>query len=731
MAQTPLTTQQAVNLTKMYEDAERDILKELNAALLKPEDRKYLLGMQRNVQSILTDLNKGSRKWCEDAIPSYYTSGMRVIDGELAKVGLRAYGGFGAIHQQAAQVLADNAYGRMQDVTQLIGRRTDDIYRTMAMNQARSSVIGYATIDKVAENLKEDLAKKGVTGFVDKAGHEWNMSTYADMVAQTTTHEAFIQGTTNRLLENDLDLVEVTSHPGACSDCIPFEGAHLSLAGLTPGYETLEEAKARGFLHPRCGHTFSAYMNIDEEIAKLEAEEEAAMATQLKSKSPSKGVSAPTVADGLKMARADGTASMEVTSTMKRYLEDVFLGVQSLDGVAANVSKSGFEEIRRVYNRFQKNPVWREYLELELQSSVGIRPYSLDDLKDLFSMLNNKAPKAVHEANYLFLAQEFVQTTGENAFLMEDFQFWLQKKGIAPKELRSLLDKAEDAIPGFLRSEIDDASGDTIYYMERKAIKVPTTVVEEMLVPPMFEVSEVQMNILNTNTNKDLQKLLKKTPTMKNTVITSDAIKHLDAKAFRESVAGIQRVMERYPKLRGALDSISLSQSAGGLMECSFNGKVIRIGFDKDSFSDYKKAHKLNTTVKDGVHYDTYHPRSETLDSSAIHEMGHAIEARLILEEYPDSGAFTEAMRATIWSKGTIPKEIVGKAVTAVKRSPEGKWPSGLAKTAADLREEVSGYALTNTSETMAEAVSDFFSNGENAAPLSKAIMREIDRRLL
>jgi len=41
-----------------------------------------------------------------------------------------------------------------------------------------------------------------VTGFVDKANREWNMSTYADMVATTTTMQAHLEGTANRLLEH-------------------------------------------------------------------------------------------------------------------------------------------------------------------------------------------------------------------------------------------------------------------------------------------------------------------------------------------------------------------------------------------------------------------------------------------------------------------------------------------------------------------------------------------------
>jgi len=111
-----------------------------------------------------------------------------------------------------------------------------DIYRTMALESIRGSVAGYQTWQDAAARFRESLAERGVTGFVDKANREWNMSTYADMVATTTTMQAHLEGTANRLLEHGLDLVQISTHSDPCEKCEPWQGQVVSLTGKTPGY---------------------------------------------------------------------------------------------------------------------------------------------------------------------------------------------------------------------------------------------------------------------------------------------------------------------------------------------------------------------------------------------------------------------------------------------------------------------------------------------------------------
>jgi len=257
-------------LVKFYEQAEREILDRLNRALLRGNKTEYLAQMKKNIEAILQQLRDGNRTWCTEAIPRVYSQGLYSADAMLKDVGASVKAGFGAIHQQAAQVLAENTYQSLDHVAQLIGRRTEGIYRDLALENIRGSVVGYDTWKQVANRYREQLAEQGVTGFRDAAGRNWNMRSYAQMVARTTTMEAHLQGTANRLVEQGHDLIKVSTHGGACELCQPWQGKVLSVTGKTKGYPTLEEAKAAGLFHPNCRHAYGLYIDLDKEIEELD-----------------------------------------------------------------------------------------------------------------------------------------------------------------------------------------------------------------------------------------------------------------------------------------------------------------------------------------------------------------------------------------------------------------------------------------------------------------------------
>lgn len=268
-----LTEAEANRLIRFYEEAEREILDAINRALLRGNKTEYLEAMRDNVRAILDSLRAGSRTWCEEAIPRIYVRSAQGVDVQLKAAGVgKAISGFGAIHQQAVKVLAEAAYNRFDEVALTVGRRFDDIYRSLALENVRGSVAGYRTWEQVARNYRNQLAEQGVTGFKDRAGHQWNMRTYSKMVARTTTMECMLEGTKNRLIEHGHDLVQVSKHYRPCDKCAPWEGRILSLTGRTPGYPTLEEAKVAGLFHPNCRHTYSIYIDLDAEIATLERE---------------------------------------------------------------------------------------------------------------------------------------------------------------------------------------------------------------------------------------------------------------------------------------------------------------------------------------------------------------------------------------------------------------------------------------------------------------------------
>ena len=261
MPASPLSDAQAQRLIRLYEGAEKEILTEINRLLLKdPASESYSMAWQKTllqrVQQIRADLLKGSRTWCTEAIPDSYMRGMDWADKDPLMSG-KAIPGFGSIHQQAAQVLAENTYSRLEDVDHVIGRKVGDLARSISLEASKGSVLGYQTTKQAAKRIRQDLADHGITGFVDKAGHQWDLGRYAKVLAQETTNGAFRQGTINRFQEHGHDLVRISTHSGSCPKCIPWQGRTLSISGNDPDYPSLAEAQGAGLLHVGCLHVLS------------------------------------------------------------------------------------------------------------------------------------------------------------------------------------------------------------------------------------------------------------------------------------------------------------------------------------------------------------------------------------------------------------------------------------------------------------------------------------------
>lgn len=260
---------EVARLAKLYGKAEKGILIQVNKALLKGNDPQALQAMLTNVQHIREGLLDGAHDWVDQTIGHFYQEGVAVADDAFGSMAI------GAVHQEAMQILADNTYQKFEEVNQVIGRRVDDIYRTVALENVTGNITGYEGWRQAAKNLKADLEDQGITGFKDSMGRNWNMETYSEMVARTTTREAMNTGTKNRLLEHGHDLAKISSNESekTCDACAEWAGEVVSLTGATDGYPTLDEAEEAGLFHPNCVHTLGPA--VEEELSQKEADQEA------------------------------------------------------------------------------------------------------------------------------------------------------------------------------------------------------------------------------------------------------------------------------------------------------------------------------------------------------------------------------------------------------------------------------------------------------------------------
>ena len=192
---------------------------------------------------------------------------------------------------------------------------------------------------------------------------------------------------------------------------------------------------------------------------------------------------------------------------------------------------------------------------------------------------------------------------------------------------------------------------------------------------------------------KDLQSYFKKKGYKMN-----DAIEKLDFNSVKDTTNGVDIVLNEFPQAKKIFAGFDIGKS--GVACASFTGKI---SFNPAYYTDAKNLQCMimgNTTG--------FHPKNTGIVEIGSHEMGHILELALINKH--NGGVLA-------WSECTEAKKIVSEACKLAKKLPEGKG-----KVNATLKREISGYAMQNASECMAEGVADYIANKNNASVLSRMI---------
>lgn len=185
----------------------------------------------------------------------------------------------------------------------------------------------------------------------------------------------------------------------------------------------------------------------------------------------------------------------------------------------------------------------------------------------------------------------------------------------------------------------------------------------------------------------------------------------LDFVSVREGLQGIERIMQEFPKARSSFQGIGTKNS--GIMCATYHGEI-----------NFNPVYYASRQAALDAHKPTsFHPVGNSPFGSGAHEAGHLLEKALI--DQTNNGQ-TFPLGALSWKDCTYAKAVVSDACKAAKKLPECKG-----MTNRDLKLGISGYATSGgPSECLAEAVSDYAMNGNNAAPLSREIWKILKKEL-
>ena len=182
-------------------------------------------------------------------------------------------------------------------------------------------------------------------------------------------------------------------------------------------------------------------------------------------------------------------------------------------------------------------------------------------------------------------------------------------------------------------------------------------------------------------------------------------IDKLNFEAVRAAMNGVEAVLEEFPQAGSFLKEFDLNKD--GIMNVSKG--YSKINFNIEYFSN---ENKLISALTAALQKNYYHKNMNALGAGA-HEMGHIV-GRWLFEK----------------SNSTKELDVIAFVEKIIKEAYISFLRRGKFKRLAQLRKELSGNALKNYSECLADAISDYIINGNEASVLSLEIWQIIKEEL-
>ncbi|MFF9034021.1 phage minor capsid protein [Streptomyces sp. NPDC014892] len=272
----------------LYADAEERLLgivaRQLAAGLDAPGwvERKLAAVQQlrRASQAVVDELGKAVTLEVFDVVAEAYNTGHRAAVAELGALSddARALVDDITPNAQAVDRLAQETVDVVTSTHRSILRAVVDRFRAIVAEVTATPLLGTGTRRQATQDAMRRFADEGIRAFTDRAGRQWQLTSYAEMAVRTSVARAATEAHMRTLSDAGIDLVYVSDAPRECPLCRPWEGRVLAIDGPTGERTvevehaiddgrmipvrvagTLDEARLAGFQHPNCRHSVSAY----------------------------------------------------------------------------------------------------------------------------------------------------------------------------------------------------------------------------------------------------------------------------------------------------------------------------------------------------------------------------------------------------------------------------------------------------------------------------------------
>jgi methionine aminopeptidase len=115
-------------------------------------------------------------------------------------------------------------------------------------------------VREIKKTVKSAFENQGFTVLIDRGGHKWELSQYAEMLTRTHLIKANNEGVLNRAGDFNIDVVQISSHGATDEACGSQEGKIYSVSGKND-YPLLGDNEPP--FHPNCKHSLLMRPDLD------------------------------------------------------------------------------------------------------------------------------------------------------------------------------------------------------------------------------------------------------------------------------------------------------------------------------------------------------------------------------------------------------------------------------------------------------------------------------------
>lgn len=208
--------------------------------------------------------------------------------------------------------------------------------------------------------------------------------------------------------------------------------------------------------------------------------------------------------------------------------------------------------------------------------------------------------------------------------------------------------------------------------------------------------------------------------------VNTSALRNMSTDALRTACDGIEAVIDEFPGVARYIRTVTNGSRGRAIAKVNVRGDIqlnpklwaTQQAIDATAASNVRrKFHPQGTGAREFTSHEVGHLLNLMVINAAVRREDAARQAR---GQTPMTKMQRRFMSAADWNAHTTATSIVDRAVAAVtqKAQAAGHKPA----TRSQLRKNVSGYAMDNDSETVAECVADYIANRGKARRLSQEV---------